>query len=351
MGVVLMLAASPSGASSRTATGIRVTAGTQARITPTAVAGAAGYLWMLGTYPCATGSCPVLMRSSDGGKSWVQVGTPPPPVDTLAFANREDGYAYFPGDTTETSVLYWTKDAGKSWRLAPTDFQQSQDLSIIATRGLAYALGYQDCLPDRGCKSLDLSSSAVTSNVWTTRRVPVDTAKYTVGLAAFGSKVWLIVTLAGGSKAELFVSHDGGKSFASLPSTGMAGLGCHATATSGATLWGFCPTGMAGYAVRSTDGGRVFKYLPGTTSPNASNILPVSDDEAIFEDETSTHLRLTRDGGASFTSVLSGVYGGCAVAFASKTTWLVLGQFGQNHPMWRTTNGGRSWRPVKVPSV
>jgi len=191
----------------------------------------------------------------------------------------------------------------------------------------------------------------VTSDTWTTKAVPVNEATSSAGLAAFGSKVWLIVTLDGGSPAHVLVSGNDGQSFSNLASKGMLGSGCHATATSDMTLWGFCITGMAGYAVRSTDGGRVFKYLPGTTSPNASNILPVSDDEAIFQDETSTHLRLTRDGGAHFSSVLSNVYGGCAVAFASKPTWLVLGLFGQNHPMWRTTNAGSSWQPVKVPSV
>ena len=58
---------------------------TSAKVTPTAVTGADGYLWMLGTYPCASGTCPVLMRSSDGGKSWVWVGTPPAGCTSLSL--------------------------------------------------------------------------------------------------------------------------------------------------------------------------------------------------------------------------------------------------------------------------
>ena len=110
----------------------------------------------------------------------------------------------------------------------------------------------ENCLANGECRSQTLASSAVTSDVWTTRplRLPVDEAIQPVGLAAFGSKVWLIAT------GVLSVSFDGGRSFASLPSTGMFGLACYATATSTMTLWGFCATGSLGYAVRSTNGGR-----------------------------------------------------------------------------------------------
>jgi photosystem II stability/assembly factor-like uncharacterized protein len=367
MAISMMLArctgaVSSSVTSTKTTTAIHVTALLQVRITPTAVAGGAGDLWLLGTYPCATGTCSAMMRSTDGGNTFVRVSYPStsPPFEATGqsfwFGNAEDGYLYV--SSSSTHGLYWTRNGGKSWRnIQPGGSRAWRDAPvsgplaspIVTTDGRAYVLVLEGCSTD-SCKSVVLASSPVTSDTWTTKPVPVNEATSSAGLAAFGSKVWLIVTLDGGSPAHVLVSENDGQSFSTLPSKGMLGL-CSAIATSPTTLWGFCITGNAGYAVRSTYGGRIFKYLPGTTSPNASNILPVSDDEVIFQDETSTHLRLTRDGGASFSSVLSNVYGGCAVAFASKTTWLVLGLFGQNHPMWRTTNGGRTWQPVKVPRV
>ena len=99
MAISLMLARCTGTASSRSTTtrttaAIRATVQLQVRVTPTAVTGAAGYFWLLGTYPCSTGTCPVLMRSADGGKFWVRVGSPPSSVDAIDFASREDGYAY-----------------------------------------------------------------------------------------------------------------------------------------------------------------------------------------------------------------------------------------------------------------
>ena len=55
-------------------------------VTPTAVTAAAGYVWVLGTYSCEAGTCPVLMRSTDGGTTWEGVGTPPYSVDAIDFA-------------------------------------------------------------------------------------------------------------------------------------------------------------------------------------------------------------------------------------------------------------------------
>ena len=365
-----MLAAGTSSATSPTAARRVAQAGAQPHVTPTAVTGAAGYLWMLGTYPCSTGTCPVLMRSTDDGKSWVRVGSPPasvvsaPPYLTmLNFANREDGYAYFQGSTTEKSVLYWTGDSGKSWRLAPAAFQESQVLSIVTTEGRAYVLADEGCVVNGGCKTLDLGSSTVTSDSWTIRRVSIDTAQYNVGLAVFGAKVWLIVVSDGGSNARVLVSEDAGASFANLPSTGMEGLACRARATSATTLWGFCATGLLGYAVRSTDGGRVFSTVSGwirghRPAANGGLIVPLSNTEAVFQPGVAD-MWLTRDGGAHFSVVrfsslwLSDSYG-FYITFASTTTWLVLGVNegpGGSNPLWRTTNGGRSWQSVKAPAV
>jgi hypothetical protein len=214
-----------------------------------------------------------------------------------------------------------------------------------------------------GCKTLDLGSSTVTSDRWTIRRVSIDTAGYNVALAAFGAKVWLIVVSDGGYYAKVLVSDDGGASFTNLPSTGMEGLACRARATSATTLWGFCATGLMGYSVRSTDGGRVFSTLSGwirghRPAANGGLILPLSNTEAVFQPGVAG-MWLTRDGGAHFSAVrfsslsLSDSYG-FYMTFASTTTWLVLGVNegpGGSNLLWRTTNGGRTWQPVKTPTV
>ena len=362
MAISLMLARCTGTASSRSTTtrttaAIRATVQPQVRVTPTAVTGAAGYFWLLGTYPCSTGTCPVLMRSADGGKFWVRVGSPPSSVDAIDFADQEDGYAYFRGSYDERATLYWTGNGGRTWRLVPLRFPESRSPSIVIASGRAYLLVPENCLANGECRSQALASSAVTSDVWTTKplRLPLGEAIQPVGLAVFGSKVW---TIAGG--AVLSVSSDGGRSFARFPSTGMLGLACNATATSAMTLWGFCATGSLGYPVRSVDGGRAFARLSGWKyeASNGGSILPLSNNEAIFQ-PGGPSMWLTRDNGRHFSAVrFSSLWQspnyGFSIAFASTTTWLVLGiyeQPGGANLMWRTRNDGRSWQPVKVPTV
>jgi photosystem II stability/assembly factor-like uncharacterized protein len=333
-----------------------------AHMTPTAVTGAAGYFWLLGHYRCPTGTCPVVMRSTDGGKSFVTVGSAPSSVSYLDFANREDGYAYSQWSSDEPTALYWTGNGGKTWRLVPLRFPTSRSPSMVIASGRAYLLVPEHCLADGECESQELASSAVAGDTWTTTRLqlPVDEATEPIGLAAFGPKVWLIA--AGASfNAVLLVSDDGGRSFKNLPSRGMrGGLACDATATSATTLWGFCATGMLGYAVRSTDGGRNFAVLSGLRRPaaNAGGILPLSSAEAVFTPGAPGVFWLTRDGGAHFSPLrFSHLWQNSSylsyIAFATVTTWLVLGvqDPGQHSLMWRTTDGGRSWRRVENPML
>jgi len=345
--------------------------GSSLRVTATAVTGAGGDLWLLGTYSCSRGTCPVVMRSTNGGKSFVRVGTPPHSVDSLVFANREDGYAIFPGSSLERPVLYWTRDGGMTWRLAQpggAHVWQGSSLagppasSVVTTNGRTYVLFDPDC-PTSYCKFVDLASSAVTRDDWRTTRVPVDTANYQVYMAAFGAKIWLIMTSDPGGSARVLVSSDGGRSFANLPSTGMEGLACSDTATSAKTLWGFCATGSLGYPVRSTDGGGHFAPIAGWSeghkgeAANAGSLLPLSDNAAVFQPSQGAFW-LTTDGGRNFNPVrFSSLWQSpnydYHIAFASRTTWLVLGveEPSEKNLMWRTTSGGRSWQPVKVPTV
>ena len=137
MAISLMLArctgtASSSATSTKTTAAVHITARTQVRVTPTAVTGAAGDLWLLGTYPCSTGSCSAIMRSTDGGKLFVRVGSLPMWVATLMFANREDGYAYFPGPDIRTRIVYWTDDSGKSWQRVLTQIPGSLASRILS---------------------------------------------------------------------------------------------------------------------------------------------------------------------------------------------------------------------------
>jgi photosystem II stability/assembly factor-like uncharacterized protein len=245
----------------------------------TAVTGASGTLWLLGEYLCSKGTCFAIMRSINAGSTFVRVGAPlaflPPKKDettgtygaSFQFANAKDGYFY---SFSPRARLYWTRDGGNTWRLVQPggslvwrDSGLNGPLAsgIVTTDGRAYTLISEDCSHGYYCKSLDLATSAVTSDTWTTVPLPVAAFNKSITMTALGREVWLVVTQGGGGNARLLVSDDGGRRFSNLPSTGMIGLICRATPTSTTTLWGFCDTGMEGYETRSTDGGRDWRMI------------------------------------------------------------------------------------------
>ena len=304
---------------------------TSAKVTPTAVTGADGYLWMLGTYSCATGTtCPVLMRSTDGGKSFVRVGTPPARMYGIEFANRQDGYGLLQQSLPSGPSLYQTTDSGKLWRPVPS-------LGVIASpvvtaNGRAFFTAYQDCTKTK-CRSLDLASSAVTSDSWTLEPLPLSRQAlnypdyYEVGMTTFGSELWVAVTSAIG-QTVLFVSKDGGRNLSVLRTEGLGGLRCDLSATSTKVLWGHCITGLLGYFVRSADGGRSFVTLrPPGQYANSNDYLALSDTEALFAVDSLKDTLITRDGGKTFVP-LPGAPTGVGVADIvplSATDWFAAG--------------------------
>jgi len=334
------------------------------------VAGAAGSLWLLGEHTSASGTCFSILRTTNDGTSFTRVPVPPVSLPakesegeygaTVRFANRDDGYFYV---HSPAARLYWTGDGGRHWRLSQPGGSSPWRASlpagglastIVTTNGRAYALVPGDC-SKLTCRSIALAASKVTTDTWTTTPLPVPADHGQVGLAAFGSTVWIMEIPNGGGDAYLLVSDDGGRTFSSLPSTGtLDGISCTATATSSVTLWGFCATGNGGFAVRSTDGGRLFSavQVPGGES-NSDRVLAISATEAIYVVPSSPYLLVTRDGGQHFASMLPSTEHEYAsdVGFADKARWLALefSQGGAVKQMWRTSNAGRTWQALKPP--
>lgn len=338
--------------STRTTTAIIVTAGTSAQVIPTAVAGAAGGLWLVETYPCATGKCSALLRSTDGGSTWTLLSTLRFAVTALEFANAEDGYAF-----TTAQVHYWTNDAGRLWQ--PVPLATSSPL-FVTTTTRAYAV-INDCSGEDNC-DVSVVSSAVSSDKWTTTAgLRYQSAFRNASVAAFGSRVWLIGLTGSGGTARLLVSNNEGRSFDPLSTRGINAMSCNITATSVMTIWGYCATGLMGYGIRSVDGGRSFVHLQSPVSgysPNVNQIRPVSNMVALCECMNGAGLWtgfVTRDGGHHFSSMpeFPALTTNFEVAFATPALWFVLGSTsnGTGGRLWRTTNSGRTWQPVKPPTV
>jgi photosystem II stability/assembly factor-like uncharacterized protein len=310
-----------------------------------------------------------MFESENGGESFVRVGVPPVragffgtqavitprglPTGSLLFANREDGYAYSSGGPTGEDSFFWTGDGGTTWQRV--QLGGALAAPIVVADGRAYAVTYE--CRSATFSSYDLVSSPVAENDWTTTRnfflVETKGEGQNVSLSAFGSSVWLVLTPQGGGPGgRLLVSRDYGRVWSGLPSDQIGGaFSCAITATSVQTLWGTCYGLYSSATVRSTDGGRRFFGIAGSSPLPDLSLFPLSDEKAVLLDSFTGlwNLEVTTDGGHSFKSVLAN-RGLFAVGFATGTTWVVLGG-PNNGTLFRTTNAGRSWQVVKAPLV
>lgn len=330
------------------------------RVTWMQAAGSAGNVWLLGTYRCSHHSCLAIARSTNGRRTFVRVGAPsirlPYPsspgaeVASLQFANADDGYVTAWTSASSDSV-FWTGDGGEHWR--EVSLGAPLVSAIVTTAGRAYGLvvALVATCPLNTCAAISIASSSVTSSTWTNTPFVITRPLSNPVITAFGSKLWLVTTPGGGLHVNLRVSHDGGRHFSNLATSGWGGVFCRAAATSPQALWAFCSTGMTGYAVRSTDGGRHFVTLAFQGALNSADIVPVSDDVAVYV-LNEDGIRVTTDGGRHFHPSLSfKVPATFSLAVASGTTWLTVVFLPRGEQLWRTTNAGHSWTEVPLPTL
>ncbi len=100
--------------------------------------------WVLGSAPCQTGSCVVLLNTLNAGRTWRSVNAPPTPfndgdngdmasVSQIRFADPNDGWAFAPG-------LWSTHDGGAHWHeaLLPSSAAPGFIDDVEAARGIVH---------------------------------------------------------------------------------------------------------------------------------------------------------------------------------------------------------------------
>jgi photosystem II stability/assembly factor-like uncharacterized protein len=271
--------------------------------------------WALGTAPCAQAPCTSIVRTDDGGRSWVGVPAPIAEltgdscngrcVSHLRFANRLVGYAFGP------DALFMTTDGGRSWNRQP---------------GGAYALEISDdtvlrvvntCIP--GCP-FQAQRSAIGSTSWQLLTLPAGGQTVGVQLVRNGSNA-VIATFAhvtggaGITTSTLFTSADDGTTWAVRKEP------CPQTAGSGA-------------ADRLSEVDTTAVAVAG----DASLTVLCTPRAGIDHPFTMT----STDGGAHFSrgSQLGATYGG-ELAAASASMLLA-----STDVLYRSTDGGNSWHKV-----
>jgi photosystem II stability/assembly factor-like uncharacterized protein len=142
--------------------------------------------WVLGFSPCAQEACAALLRTFDGGQTWLPLGSPPvsqtPEHDQVRvrFANNFDGMI------TDGHQLLATHTAGVTWQRVPLP-ENAQIGAIAANDAFMYAIVSSD-------KETRLYSSPLRSTSW----APVPQVELAPGAAgdvvARGRSAYVAVT-------------------------------------------------------------------------------------------------------------------------------------------------------------
>ncbi|MCW2522645.1 MAG: hypothetical protein JWO63_980 [Frankiales bacterium] len=312
--------------------------------------------WALGTAPCATAPCTSIVRTSDGGKSWV--GIPAPKaylysvescpsqtaacVTSLRFANAEVGYAF------GQNSLFMTVDAGRTWQR-----QTGGALSLEVADGTALRLSTK-CLP--GCP-LTVASAPVGSSAWTDAGLPNNGADKGGELVRAGREVVVAnygnpAGGAGKATTALSVSSDDGVSWSTVDEPCPQGASATGevdtrgvTVAPDASITVLCVSRLSesapSFTMTSTDGGRDFTRA--ATSPGAAASTPIAAGAATdLLVSASSGVARSTDGGATWRTVLPRVY---YLGFESSLVGraLVHGPGVGAAALLSTTDGGANW--------
>ena len=316
--------------------------------------------WVLGTGSCSAPPCTSLVRTRDGGRSWR--GIPAPAValadqqaatgvSTVRFADALDGWVFGPD-------LWSTHDGGGHWtRLTlPAAPAASAVVSLETSGGRAYAL----TVPLHCCAPAIVYGTAAASDAWTAEPGGTVPDGEQGRVVAHGAGAWAVVTSSQGA-STLLARTGGGWVHRALPCAAPT----DALATwSDTDLVAVCGgQGAAGSQVKqlylSHDGGSTFATggraplsgdLEGIGAAAPSTVVVAAASGASF-------LHASFDGGSNWTTVFDDTSSGglpwrdlgfTDAAQGVVVEGLAVQQVAGQPPsrLLLTRDGGHSWSPV-----
>ncbi len=280
--------------------------------------------WVLGSAPCAAGSCASILRTSDGGQTWTAIQAPRTQmiggqglagegmvpvgsgVSALRFANPLDGWAFGPD-------LWATHDGGATWhRVTIPGMASAPVVALEASAGSVHAVLYDTT----GTSGVRVASSSVGSDAWAVSPLSVQFGAGPVPatqLLLSGTSGWLLQvdrTVVGGARLV-----NGAWVAWTPPCTTVLGPAVLA-ASSASELVAACDGGIWG------------------SPPSAA--------------QQGEHLYVSHDGGATFTETGTALPldGADAIASPGAGSILVAGTMAQASTITATFDGGQTWQAV-----
>ena len=315
--------------------------------------------WVLGSAGCGADTCPVIVRTLDGGRTWTRIAAPDASLDypgnlqagsgisELRFADPLDGWAFGPG-------LWATHDGGLTWKqLTIPGLPGGAVAALEASAGGVQVVAYD------GNTTFRIASSPVSSEAWllSALKVPVGAGPVPeVQLVLQGQAGWVLENnrvVTGGARLV-----NGTWQAWQPPCLDVLGPATLAAANA-QVVTAVCDVGQwatpqGEHLYRSTNGGQTFAE----TGPK----LPVEGISAVAAPTTSTivvaatvpstnavEVIASRDGGLTWTSVL--IPGPVQVRYLGFTTAtqgvLITSDPGSRTQLFMTRDGGHTWTPVQ----
>ena len=315
--------------------------------------------WLLGSSTCAGSSCAAILRTTDGGRTWVRIPAPATRiapdapagtgVSELRFATSLDGWAFGPD-------LWATHDGGATWNreALPGAGTGTEVMALEAAAGTVHVAFYAS-----GAEDIAIASGSVAAGALRLESTSVQIGAGPVPqtqIVLHGTSGWLVQVdraVVGGARlangawdawqppcldtagpawlaassvsnlaaacdmgvwstplgVHLFTSTDGGATFSqqalAVPITGLAGIAAAPAVPTVVAAGSLVGGGAA--LVATFDGGRTWSRvatLAGTSS--FSELGFTTSDQGVVIARTAdgaSHLVMTRDGGRTWGAV------------------------------------------------
>jgi photosystem II stability/assembly factor-like uncharacterized protein len=303
--------------------------------------------WVLGTAPCTHKPCTSVVRTTNGGRSWVGIPAPllglssfegQPGLDRIRFADNRDGFAY-------GSQLWVTHSGGARWARVRQGPGYIGDLE--ASDGVVYADSIKS---DR----ITVYRSPAGANSWhRVARLPV--VRGVDGFDAItlhGKSAWIIL---GG---RVYASSNGTawarESFRCPQSFGISSVAAYSSTRISLLCAGNAALGSTEKVLyASSDGGKHYVRAGQPPRGGDGGVLAEPTPSHLFVATTSgaSWIYVSRNGGGHWTRSLTLLDGGKSWNDFGFTTAsqgaAVEGTPAFGSRMFLTKNGGASWHVVK----